>query len=149
MIKRCLTCYQPLDAITFFEVLVFSFLTGNYDMHLKNFSLINTLGIGYTICPAYDLVPSAILLKEDIEDMALHLNGKKHKLKKKDFITLFGKGGLSTVQADRIFQKMEASIPEWIRYLKQSFVDKTHQEKFQTLIIERAGRLEMQAYSKG
>jgi hypothetical protein len=56
-------------------------------------------------------------------------------LKKKDFIALFDRGGVSAVQADRIFKKMEVSIPEWVRCLKQSFVDEVNQERSQSLSL--------------
>lgn len=132
-----------LDATTFFEVLVFSFLTGNADMHLKNFSMIDTPGIGYTLSSAYDLVPSAILIQEDSEDMALHLNGKKHKLKRKDFLTLFNKAGLSPSQADRIFDTMATAMPKWFDCLERSFITEDYKEKYRNLILERAARVEL------
>ncbi|MEX0966566.1 MAG: HipA domain-containing protein [Bacteroidia bacterium] len=54
-------------------------------MHLKNFSLLKHTEIGYTLCPAYDLVSSALIVKGDDEELALTLNGKKKKLKRQGF----------------------------------------------------------------
>lgn len=65
-----------LDLVNFFEQVVFAFLTGNTDMHLKNFSLLNVPGVGYTLCPAYDMLATA-LITDDAEQMALTLNAKK------------------------------------------------------------------------
>ena len=74
-----------LDLIRFFELSVFCFLTGNSDMHLKNFSLIRLSDGHYELSPAYDLVPVNIILPEDTEELALTLNGKKNRLKRMDF----------------------------------------------------------------
>lgn len=68
-----------LDVINYFEQVLFSFLTGNADMHLKNFSLIKIPGTGHVLSPAYDLVATALVNPADKEDLALTLNGKKKK----------------------------------------------------------------------
>jgi serine/threonine-protein kinase HipA len=74
-----------LDVVNFFELVLFSFLTGNADMHLKNYSLLEQPGIGMTLSPAYDLVNTALVNPADDEEMALTLNGRKKKLQKQDF----------------------------------------------------------------
>ena len=48
-----------LDVVNFWEVVVFSWLTGNADMHLKNFSLYNPMHGGYTLTPAYDMLATS------------------------------------------------------------------------------------------
>jgi len=73
-----------LDKLYFLELAIFSFLTGNNDMHLKNFSMINT-GEQWTLAPAYDLLNVAIVNPEDTEELALTLDGKKKKLKWEHF----------------------------------------------------------------
>jgi len=93
-----------LDAHTLFELTLFSFLTGNNDMHLKNFSLIHS-AFGWTLAPAYDLLNVAILLPNDTEELALTLGGKKSKLTKQQFVA-FGKGmGLTNKQIDTTFSR--------------------------------------------
>lgn len=79
-----------LDMTEFYYRLLFCFLTGNSDMHLKNFSLIEE-GPGnriYSLSAAYDMLPVNVIMPEDKEQMALTLNGKKSNLKKNDFIAL-------------------------------------------------------------
>ncbi|MFL5741132.1 MAG: HipA domain-containing protein [Flavisolibacter sp.] len=79
---------QPgLDAIRFFELSLFSFLTGNADMHLKNFSLLTTPANEITLSPAYDLLSTKIAMPDDKEETALTLNGRKRKLQTQDFDT--------------------------------------------------------------
>lgn len=67
-----------LDAIKYFRLVLFSFLTGNNDMHLKNFSLMHTEK-GILLSPAYDLLNVNLVFPEDIEDLALTLGGRKKK----------------------------------------------------------------------
>lgn len=75
-----------LDIVNFFELVLFSFLTGNADMHLKNFSLLEQVGIGMTFSPAYDLVNTKLVNPADNEELALNLNGNKKKIKNQDFV---------------------------------------------------------------
>ncbi|MFI5137173.1 MAG: HipA domain-containing protein [Sphingobacteriales bacterium] len=77
-----------LDALNYFEVVLFSYLTGNNDMHLKNFSVIHAEN-GIYLSPAYDLINVNLLNPADDEELALTLNGKKKKIKLGDF-ELFG-----------------------------------------------------------
>ncbi len=71
-----------LDLVNFWEQVVFSWITGNADMHLKNFSLYSPQQEVYTLTPAYDMLSTALVMPEDTEELALTLNGKKRKLKK-------------------------------------------------------------------
>ena len=73
-----------LDLVNFWEVVIFSWITGNADMHLKNFSLYNT-SLGHCLTPAYDLLSTAIVMPEDKEELALTLNGKKSRIVRRDF----------------------------------------------------------------
>jgi serine/threonine-protein kinase HipA len=74
-----------LDLVNFCEIVLFSFLTGNADMHLKNFSLIYDSVNGPILAPAYDMLSTALVNPADDEDLALTLNGKKKRIKRKDF----------------------------------------------------------------
>ncbi len=71
-------------------MIVFSYVVGNSDMHLKKFSLIETKKKSneYVLSDAYDMLPVKIILPSDLDDMALTLNGKKKKLRKKDFLCI-------------------------------------------------------------
>ena len=55
------------------ESLLFSWMTGNSDMHYKNFSLIDTGSGEYTLSPAYDLFAVLIADPADTEEMAMRL----------------------------------------------------------------------------
>jgi len=130
-----------LDEIVFYEQILFSFLTGNADMHLKNFSLIKTSLNGYSLMPAYDLVATTLVNPADNEEFALTLNGKKRKLKRADFVTAFSKNNLDNKTIERIFSKFQNVIPQWVELINQSFLPELLKTEFVQLINERAKRL--------
>lgn len=130
-----------LDVINFFEILLFSFLTGNADMHLKNFALIQQPGMGMVLSPAYDLVATALVNPDDDEDLALTLNGKKKKIKRADFVTAFNTMKLDEKQQQNIFEKMEKSEMNWISQIEKSFLNKELKTSFKSLLKERFKRI--------
>ena len=131
-----------LDVVNFFEQVLFSFLTGNADMHLKNFSLIKQPGIGYVLAPAYDMVSTALVNPADEEDLALTLNGKKKKIQRNDFITAFNTLNLDTKQQENIFAKMAKTKEEWMNFIDISFLTKEFKESMKMLISDRFNRLD-------
>lgn len=129
-----------LDEIMFYEQVLFSFLTGNSDMHLKNFSLLKTTTNGYTLMPAYDMVATILVNPADKEELALTLNGKKRKFKRADFETAFARNGLDKKSIERIFSKFTKVIPKWIVFVNQSFMPETMKTEMIDIITERAKR---------
>lgn len=130
-----------LDVINFFEQLLFSFLTGNADMHLKNFSLINMPKTGYTLAPAYDMVATALVNPADDEDLALTLNGKKKKIKRHDFINALNRLNLSGKQQENIFKKMDKAFPAWMEMIDQSFLNDDMKLAYKQLIKKKCEQL--------
>lgn len=131
-----------LDVVNFFEQVLFSFHTGNADMHLKNFSLLKTPGIGYALSPAYDMVSTALVNPADNEDLALTLNAKKKKISRKDFIAAFTTLKLDQKQQDNIFRKMEIAKDAWIDFIGISFLSEGFKESMKKMITDRFNRLE-------
>jgi serine/threonine-protein kinase HipA len=126
-----------LDLTNFFEQVLFSYLTGNADMHLKNFSLIYSLEIGYILCPAYDLVASKLVVKGDEEDLALTLNGKKRKITKNDFKAAMGRFNINSKAIDNIFSKFSSSIGSWHDFIDISFLSKEMKGRYHDLLNQR------------
>jgi serine/threonine-protein kinase HipA len=129
-----------LDITNFFEQVLFSFLTGNADMHLKNFSLIDNPEMGYILCPAYDMVASALVVSGDEEELALTLNGKKKKIRKKDFVEAINRFNVDSKAVDNIFNKFRLTHKKWNDFIDISFLPKEMKEKYLTLITERIER---------
>jgi serine/threonine-protein kinase HipA len=133
---------QPgLDTVNFCELVLFSFLTGNADMHLKNFSLLQQPQTGWMLAPAYDLVATALVNEADDEDLALTLNGKKKKIKRSDFTTAFSTMNLNKKQQENIFLKMEKAFSTWTACIETSFLNGEYQLKYKVLLRERFARI--------
>ena len=130
-----------LDVVNFFELVLFSFLTGNADMHLKNFSLLEQPGLGMVLSPAYDLVNTALVHPADEEEMALTLNGRKKKLTKQDFVPAMNTLKLEEKQQEMIFNKMAKAWPRWQELIDRSFMSVEFKEQYKSLLKERMNRL--------
>lgn len=130
-----------LDVINFFELVLFSFLTGNADMHLKNFSLLEHPGIGMILSPAYDLVNTALVNPDDKEDLALTLNAKKRKIRRSDFIVAMNTLKVDEKQQQNIFNKMIKAAPKWTEFIDSSFLNDDYKERYKEIIFERLSRI--------
>ena len=113
-----------LDMTEMYMRIVFSFIVGNSDMHLKNFSLIETsAGSGrYVLSPAYDLLPVNIIMPEDREELALTLNGKKRNIRKKDFIIFSEKCEINKAAAEKMIRRLIEMHDVFIEMCRASFL---------------------------
>lgn len=131
--------YTGLDLIKFFNNAVFSFLTGNADMHLKNYSLITENE--KKISPSYDLLPTKLLMPSDTEEMALTLNGKKKKLKRKDFFEFGNTIGLDLKVLNNELQALNSKFNDLLEFINSGYIKNVTKEKYKDLMKERAMRL--------
>ena len=125
-----------LDILRFYEVILFSYITGNNDMHLKNFSLIRN-NEDWEFSPAYDLLNVHLHLPEDKEETALTLAGKKSRLNKKDFIQLGLKFNLSEKQISNSFKRLKKGEKKMLALIEKSFLTPKNQEEYKVMIISR------------
>lgn len=130
------SAYPVLDLINYFEVLLFCYLTGNADMHLKNFSLYKKVG-ECVLAPAYDLLSTKLVIPQDSEELALTLNGKKSKLKKVDFDSLLKTMKVDDKAIENVYDKFRKVIPEWLLFIDSSFLPDEMKEQYKTLIQEK------------
>lgn len=130
-----------LDVSNFYELVLFCFFTGNADMHLKNFSLLEQQENKYSLSPAYDLLPTALVNQADTEELALTLNAKKRKLKYQDFLAAFENSGLNKKILDKTLELFVYCKPEMFDVLKKSFVNDEYKEKYYQLINSRYKQL--------
>lgn len=130
---------KGLDTAELFVRLVFSFIIGNSDMHLKNFSLIESEpgNREYHLSPAYDMLPVNIILPEDREQMALTINGKKSRLKKSDFLAFAEKCDISSAAAEKMIRKMCSFEQKFHDECDQSYLSDELKVKTKALISER------------
>ncbi|TGL00804.1 type II toxin-antitoxin system HipA family toxin [Leptospira bouyouniensis] len=135
------TTSPGIDLVRFFEMIVFSFLTGNSDMHLKNFSIQTDLEGRIKLAPAYDLLAVKLFFPEDNEDLALTLNGKKNKINLADIKT-FGKSiYLSELVVDRTLLQIQSKLPLLVEKVKLYPFWKFGTKKYVELIQKRAKKL--------
>ena len=130
------SAYPVLDLINYFEVLLFCYLIGNADMHLKNFSLYKKVG-ECVLAPAYDLLSTKLVIPQDNEELALTLNGKKSKLKKVDFDSLLKTMKVDDKAIENVYDKFRKVIPEWLLFIDSSFLPDEMKEQYKTLIQEK------------
>lgn len=123
-----------LDKVNFYELVLHSYLTGNNDMHLKNFSLLKDENKEYKLCPAYDLVASELLVEGDDEELALNLNGKKKKLKKQDFEIAMATSGINPRAAQNIFDKFKEKKTNWFEIIDKSFLSEEMKNKYKEML---------------
>lgn len=126
-----------LDLVNFWEQVVFSWIVGNADMHLKNFSLISEKPGKYVLTPTYDQVSTAIVMPEDTDELALPLNGFQKKLLSMDFVQAMENTGLTTLMAQRILTRFTALREKWFACIDDSFISETQKVQFKALITKR------------
>ena len=131
-----------LDKIFFFELAVFCFLTGNNDMNLKNFSMIESQS-GWVLAPAYDLLNVSIVNPDDTEELALTLDGKKKKLKRNDFEQLGNDLGLTNKQIKGVFRRMAKNKPKAMEWVSKSFLSDEMKEAYKNVLETKYNQLEI------
>jgi serine/threonine-protein kinase HipA len=133
--------FPLLEAVSLYEITLFSFLTGNSDMHLKNFSILKEEKGNNTLAPCYDLLNTKLVNPKDLEESALTINGRKNKIKRSDF-DAFGKNiGLNAKQMEAVHEKFRAKQKELLAFVKISFLSNGQSEEYTAMLKERGKML--------
>lgn len=138
-IAKAITAYSStpkLDLVNFMQVLLFSFVTGNNDMHLKNFSLYRPR-TQYQLTPAYDLVNVSIANPRDKEEMALSINGRKARIKRADFLKASVTMGIEERVTSGLIGNMRKAMPAWMELINDSFLPDEMKQSYIDLIDRR------------
>ena len=130
-----------LDTINYFKLVVFSFIIGNADMHLKNFSMLEGEDGQFVISPCYDLVSTILVIKNEIEQMALTVNGRKNKISKQDFEALGIQLSLNNKQIENVFQLFINNLDSSIWWMENSFLPRNHKDKIIQTVTSRIHQL--------
>lgn len=133
------------EILKFFELILFCYIVGNADMHLKNFSLLTEDISNITLSPCYDLLSTRLLIssQHDPEDLALPLNGKKQNIRKKDFFE-FGKNlNISEKVVRNTIESMCTYFLPWEQKIQKSFLNDELKEQFLELIKMRINILKL------
>lgn len=138
-IAKAIAAYSStprLDLVNFIQVLLFSFVTGNNDMHLKNFSLYRPKAL-YQLSPAYDLLNVAIANPKDKEEMALSINGKKARIQLADFLKSSDTMGIEQRVTLGLINGLRNAMPAWIDLINDSFLSDEMKQNYLDLISRR------------
>ena len=128
-----------LDVQRFWEVVLFSWITGNSDMHCKNFSLLDTGGGEYVLSPAYDLLAVLLADPQDTEEMAMSftVGGEKNGFNRNTFITAFTQSGIPATVAEKMIKRMKTYLPKWNNLIDQSFLPDKIKADYHQLLSKR------------
>ena len=147
--ERCAKVINKYSSMAKFDLtelylrLVFSFVIGNSDMHLKNFSMIEkTEGSGeYVLSAAYDLLPVNAIMPEDKEEFALTMCKKKRKINRKDFLSFAEEIGIEKISAEKMLAKVIKEKENFLAMCDESYLSETMKTKLKGLILTRIKNL--------
>ena len=133
--------FPAIEKADFFKRVLFCFITGNEDMHLKNFSVITKAG-KTTLTPVYVFLNSSISIKNPQEELALSLKGKKSNFKSTELIEYYAKEhlGLNDKTVNTILADMSKSLSKWIELIEISFLSDSLKEKYLKVLDNRIKR---------
>lgn len=128
-----------LDMSELFLRVAGSFVMGNSDMHLKNFSLKETEpgNRKYQLSRAYDMLPVNIIMPEDKEQLALTINGKKRNIHKKEFRLLAEACGIPSNAAEHMLKKICSKKDKFLKQIEEAYLSEEKKENVKELISER------------
>jgi serine/threonine-protein kinase HipA len=129
--------FPEIEKIKLFKIVLFNFITGNEDAHLKNFSLITRDNV-ISLSPCYDLLNTTIA-GTNTDEIALPLAGKKKNLTSKNLIDYFGKErlGLNEKIIEEVRGNFYSVINKWEKYISISFLSYEMKSKYTKLMNQR------------
>ena len=147
-IIRSYSATPLLDIQRFWEMVIFSWMTGNSDMHCKNFSLLDREGIGYTLSPAYDLLAVALTGIDDKDELAMPLTGygvddTQHiaGFDRASFIEAMEISGIESNVGHKLINRLIKNRTKWLELIDHSFLSADLKEAYKNLVCERMGRI--------
>ena len=148
--ERCAKVIKKYSSMAKFDLtelylrLVFSFVIGNSDMHLKNFSMIEKAegSSEYVLSSAYDLLPVNAIMPEDEEEFALTICKKKRKIKRKDFLSFAEEIGIESVTAEKLLAKVIKEKDKLVAMVHESYLSESMKEGLIKLIENRVESLQ-------
>lgn len=141
-----LSAAPMLDVVNFWQVVLFCWLTGNSDMHLKNFSLYAPKG-QHVLSPAYDLLNTLVVMPSDPEELALNLNGKKRKLTWRDWSAAMTRSGVPDKVQQNMLKRFMQVLPQWEETIRSSFLSTDMQQRYLSILHTRIEQLRLSPFT--
>jgi len=132
-----------IDKLAFFTLSLFSYLSGNADMHLKNFSLLTTQTDRIRLAPAYDLLSTKLAMPADKEDMALTLNARKNNIRRKDFDAFGAYLGIPAAATESVFEQFFQKFSRAVTLIEISCLSGKYKSMYKDLLVSNYRRMEI------
>ena len=136
--------FPAIEKVSLLKRCLFNFIVGNEDMHVKNFSLITRDG-KVELAPAYDYLSTTVAFlsigqrPDQIEEVALPLQGKKRGLTRNTWIEYFARDRLALPDkiVGKVLTDLQSAIPQWRACVKDSFLPLEQQALYVRLLDQR------------
>jgi serine/threonine-protein kinase HipA len=137
--------FPSIEKLVLFKLVIFNYLIGNDDMHLKNLSVITEDG-KVKLSPGYDLLNTTIEYRKPDVEIALPLRGNKKHLTRKMLINYFGieKCELTSRSVEKVLETISSAIPKWKELVNISFLSEAMKDKYLDLLDARLKILSIQ-----
>jgi serine/threonine-protein kinase HipA len=132
-----------IDKLSYFTLSLFSYLSGNADMHLKNFSLLTTETNRIRLAPAYDLLSTKLAMPADKEEIALTMNAKRNNLQRKDFDAFAVYLGIASAAKERVFASFSEKFTKAVQLIDISFLSGQYKGMYKDLFASNYSKLEL------
>jgi serine/threonine-protein kinase HipA len=141
---------SPVVLLEFFRLMVYNYLIGNGDAHLKNFSLMETEQGDFLLSPAYDLLCTALHIDDSL--LALHgglyegdCNEKTFSLfgtyTRSSFLTFAEMAGINPNLAGSVMNDILNGIPKAMELVLHSFLSDEAKKKYKQVLEDRLKNL--------
>lgn len=130
-----------LDLTIFWEQVIFAWIVGNADMHMKNFSLISNEFGKYHLAPTYDQLSTHLVMPEDTDELALPLQGFKINIMPFDFKYAMIDSGIEEKVALRILNRFQTHKMAWFNCIDVSFITEDQKIRYKQIIEQHLNTL--------
>ncbi len=137
--KHC--TFAPLELQRLYEITVLNFAIGNGDAHRKNFSLLTREDGNVALSPVYDLVSSRLVIPEEVDEMALTVNGKRNRLNRDDFLALAERLGISPSYAQARLADLAGLLGPFDQMIAESALSAPLRQRLAGILASRLDRL--------
>jgi serine/threonine-protein kinase HipA len=135
LVRRYAT--EPLiELVKLFRLQLFSWWTGNGDMHLKNFSIIAGPDGVHRLSPAYDQVCTRLVIPDD--DLALPIGDKKKGITRRTWLEFAGYCGIPEPVAERVLRGIADATGGALALVSRSFLGEEMKRAYKAILEENS-----------
>jgi len=134
---------NPMDRIKFIKILIFNFLSGNGDVHLKNLSLLESGDGDMLLSPSYDLMNTklhindpqiAMNLFKEMERTKEHLLSTPYNYTINSFVELGKRLEIKENILTKTVGEFKELKPDMLNFINKSFLSDQGKQKYKNII---------------